>query len=211
MPIHSVTRSLIGLMLVCVATGTSWAAEAIPLPSLGATVQPITGWTSTSEAALTSFSTMVTRGVAAHAKAKNITLQPGEAEARLLAMWSTRHPNGDNPNVILQTERIWGPAAGKTGKDFIELMTERCSLFAKHNQRQGMITEWKTGTITFHCADFENRQNPQFITRQEYIATVTGRYYVVFVLSYNDKTDADYKAMRAFAGSFALTEPVIKP
>src|ERR1043165_51199 len=197
-------RSLIVIaFLGCLATDPSlMAGDPIALPTIQATVEPMPGWTPTSEGVLTSLVGMVTRGVVAHAKAKKIVLRPGEVEVRLLAMWSNRHPKGDNPNIILQTERIWGDPAGKTGRDFIDLITERCALFAKHNQRQGEIREEKSGDLVFYSADFENRLFPEMVTRQEYVATVRGNQYVVFVLSYNDKTDADYRAMRAFVASF---------
>ena len=202
---------ILGLLAGCLAVPPPLAAgDAIALPTIQATVEPMPGWTATSAETLNGFTGMVLRGVVAHAKAKNVVLRPGEAEARLLAMWSTRHPDGDNPNVILQTERIWGDPAGRTGRDFIELITERYALFGKHNQRQGEIREEKHGDLVFSSADFENRLFPEKITRQEYIATVRGHQYVVFVLSYNDKQDADYRAMRAFVASFTAL-PVTAP
>ena len=193
--------SLVILFLVLGSIRGTAAAEIIALPHLQAQVEAIPGWAPSPQDLLDSLSVMVARGVAAHAAAKGVGLKPGEADARILAIWSNPHPNGDNPNVLLQSERIWGPAAGKTGSDFIALMSERCALFAKHRRRVGEVSELTVGDFTFFCADFENRR-AQVLTRQEYIATVRGDEYVVFVLSYNDKSDADYLAMRAFVQTF---------
>jgi hypothetical protein len=194
------------VLLLAALSGWARGAEILSLPTIAASVEAIPGWTAAPAATLVQLSRMTQPGVVAHARRKNVVVPAAGLESRILAIYSITHPGGDSPNVVLTSERIWGDPSGKSGKDYIELMVERCAFFAPHSQLTGPISEWKSGATTFHCADFENRRVPAAVTRQEYIATVRNGVYVVFVLSYNDKADADYQAMKAFAASYRPTE-----
>jgi hypothetical protein len=181
------------------------AAEPVTDTRVGITAEPIAGWTAMSAEVRKGYSAATAKGVAAHAAARGIVVAPDGIESRVIACYLHEGTDGDLPNVILAAERIWGDPAGKTGLDYIALLEDRFALLAKHNAIEGAPRAVRVGGHTFHAIDVVNRRMPSFPTRQEYLCTAVGDYYVAFTLSYNDRTGDDYRTMMAFVQSYRET------
>ena len=126
----------------------------------------------------------------------------------------TKHPLGakeDNPNVTVSVEKSWNPKPQNTGLTYLHLLAERFTMMKAPSRLNDEPKKVEIGGVVFYMQDAVNDKVPDATTREQYITTYMAGYYVTFVISYNDKKDSDYQAMKAIIDSFTALKKGVQP
>jgi hypothetical protein len=174
-------------------------------------VQRPDGWHVADAQVTRMFTAATHQGVIAHARqmAPKIAVSSLDSQVLLLV---TKYPLGakqDNPNITVSVEKSWSPDADNTGAKYLKLLSERFQVLHAPSKLAGSPEKLQFGGTTFFSQDAVNDRLPNAKTKQQYLITYLDGYYVTLVISYNEKADADYRAMRGMAESFkALVKDV---
>ena len=176
-------------------------------------VQTPKAWNVVDDQILKMFSAATHKGVVAHAKQRDYQIDAStiESEVLLLVM---KHPLGakeDNPNVTVSVEKSWSPTPQNTGATYLKLLAERFKLFKAPSRLNDEPKKEEIGGVEFYTQDAVNDKVPNATTRQQFITTYMAGYYVTFIISYNDKKDSDYQAMKAMVDSFKILKKNVQP
>jgi hypothetical protein len=172
-------------------------------PRYGFTVALPNGWHAADTNILRRFTDATRKGVVAHAKQKSIS--GDESLDNEILLFCSKHALGarqDNPNVTISVERVWDSKKDHSGEDYLHLLAERFVLLKAPSTLQGQVETVEIAGSVFSTQDAINRRVRGVETKQQYITTCLDGYYVTFVISYNDKEDADYRTMRSVVESF---------
>ena len=170
----------------------------------GFSVRPPNGWHVADTKIIQMFSMATHRGVVAHAKHRNPRIDPAVVESEILLL-ATKHPLGakeDNPNITVSVEKSWNPTTHNSGTTYLGLLEERFKLFKAPSRLIGEPQKMEIVGVMFYMQDAVNNKVPDASTRQQYVTTYLDPYYLTFTISYNDKKDPDYLAMRAMIETF---------
>jgi hypothetical protein len=176
-------------------------------------VQPPKAWNVADAQIVKMFSAATHKGVVAHAKQKDSQMDASviESEVLLIVM---KHPLGakeDNPNVTVSVEKSWSPMSQNTGATYLKLLADRFKLFKAPSRMNDEPKKEEIGGVDFYTQDAVNDRVPDATTRQQFITTYMAGYYVTFIISYNDKKDSDYQAMKAMVDSFKILKKNVQP
>lgn len=159
------------------------------------------------------FSTAIHKGVVAHAMHTAPTTDVSTVESDVL-MLVTKHPLGareDNPNVTVSVEKSWRPAPQNTGATHLKLLAERFALLKVPSRLKDAPQKVEFGGVVFFMQDAVNDKVPDATTLQQYFTAYMAGCYVTFIISYNDKKDSDYQAMRAMVESITPLKKDVQP
>lgn len=201
------------LLTLAIGTCTLCAEEnTVRFEKFGFAVQTPKGW-HLSDASITKmFSAATRKGVVAHAKQKNPEIDASIIETEILLLVS-KHPLGakqDNPNITLSVEKSWNPRQQDTGATYLQLLAERFALLKAPSRLKDEPQKIEFAGAVFYTQDAINDKVPEARTKQQYLSTYFEGFYVTFVISYNDKQDPDYQAMRTMAESFGVIKKSVQ-
>lgn len=203
--------SLLGLMIL---SSPGFAGDdTVRFEKYNFSVKLPKGWHLADTQFVKMFSAATHKGVVAHARQKSSRVDAAAVESAVLLLVA-KHPLGakaDNPNVTISVEKSWKPTPQNTGDTYLKLLAERFTLFKAPSQLKNEPTKAEIGGVEFYFQDAVNDKIPDVSTRQQYITTYVASYYVTFIISYNDKKDADYRAMKALVESFTVLKRDIQP
>jgi hypothetical protein len=193
---------------VAIGVTILWASDVraadVRFADLEVAVTTAEGWASADAATLKILTQMTAPGIAAHAQRKGASASPNVIDSATLLLCSKLPIGtpGDNPNVILAKEKAWADGFEKSGAGYLKLMQDRVQLLGAPTRFVGEPKETKIGGAVFHQQDAVNTRVPDAPTKQRFICTFQNGYYVYFVFSFNDETDADFRKMMEVVNSF---------
>jgi len=200
-------------LALAIGTCTLCAQEnTVRFEKYGFAVQTPKGWHLADAFITKMFSTATRAGVVAHAKQKNPEIDASIIETGILLLVS-KHPLGakeDNPNITLSVEKSWNPRQQDTGATYLKLLAERFLLLKAPSRLKDEPQKIESAGVVFYTQDAINDKVSDARTKQQYISTYFEGFYVTFVISYNDKKDPDYQAMRIMSESFGVIKKSVQ-
>lgn len=201
------------LLALAIGTCTLCAEEnTVRFEKYGFAVQTPKDWHLADVSITKMFSAATLKGVVAHAKQKNPEIDASTVETEILLLLS-KHPLGakeDNPNITLSVEKSWNPRQQDTGATYLKLLAERFALLKAPSRLKDEPQKIEFAGGVFYTQDAINNKVPDARTKQQYLSTYLEGFYMTFVISYNDKKNPDYQAMRAMSESFGVIKKSVQ-